>query len=116
MSGVLLEGFFTSSADGQLSKERYYIAKVSKLVSDYWIFQARIQYGKHDVTVPVPVRIKWVGDTPVLTLTDATIPGLGIFSARVLFYDDHYVGVWRHEKISGQHFGRIIPDEGPVTQ
>ncbi len=110
MSGVILEGFFTvNGADGGPRKERYHITKVSKLAGDYWVFQARIQYGSHDVTVPVPVGMKWAGDTPILTLTDVTIPGLGTFTARVLFYDKSYVGVWRHGEHSGQHFGRIIP-------
>ena len=111
MSGVVLEGFFTvNDADTGVREERYHITKVSKLAGEYWVFQARIQYGNHDVTVPVPVTVKWAGDTPILTLTDVTIPGLGTFTARVLFYDKNYVGVWSHGKVSGQHFGRIIPE------
>ena len=105
MSGVVLDGFFkTNNADSEPRKERYSITKVTKLAGEYWIFQARIQYGKRDVTLPVPVNVKWAGDTPVLTLTETTIPGLGTFSARLLFY----VGVWRHGELTGQHFGRII--------
>ena len=111
MSGVVLEGFFTvNDRDGGPRKERYQISKMSKLAGDYWVCQARIQYGSHDVTVPVPVKVKWAGDTPILTLTDVAIPGLGTFTARVLFYDKNYVGVWRHGEHSGQHFGRIIPE------
>jgi len=30
----------------------------------------RIQNGKRDVTAPVPVAVKWAGDTPVIMLTD----------------------------------------------
>lgn len=109
MSGVVLDGFFkTNNADSEPKKERYSITKVTKLAGEYWIFQARIQYGKRDVTLPVPVNVKWAGDTPVLTLTETTIPGLGTFSARLLFYDGQYVGVWRHGEHTGQHFGRII--------
>jgi len=109
MSGVVLDGFFkTNDADSEPRKERYSITKVSKLAGEYWIFQARIQYGKRDVTLPVPVTVKWAGDTPVLTLTETTIPGLGTFSARLLFYDGQYVGVWRHGEHTGQHFGRIV--------
>jgi hypothetical protein len=110
MSGVVLEGFFTVGDGAELRKERYEIAKVSKLGGDIWVFQARIQYGSRDVTVPVPVRMEWAGDTPVLSLTEVAIPGLGTFTARVLFYDDQYVGVWRHGEVGGLHFGRIVPD------
>ncbi len=113
MSGVVLEGFFTiNDRDAAPRKERYHITKMSKLGGDYWVCQARIQYGTHDVTVPVPVKVKWAGDTPILTLTDVAIPGLGTFTARVLFYDKNYVGVWRHGEVSGQHFGRIVPEAG----
>ncbi|MDA2927608.1 hypothetical protein MYX78_10345 [Acidobacteria bacterium AH-259-G07] len=112
MSGVILDGFFkTNDAGNELRKEKYSITKVSKLAGEYWIFQARIQYGDRDVTLPIPVTIKWAGDTPVLTLTDATIPGLGTFTTRVLFYGGQYVGVWRHGEHTGQHFGRIIPQD-----
>lgn len=117
MSGVILDGFFTANgATDRLTKETYTITSVSKLTGDYWIFKARIQYGDLDVTVPVPLTIKWAGDTPVLTLTDATIPGLGTFTARVLFYGGHYVGVWRHGEHIGQHFGRIIRQNGMAEQ
>ena len=110
MSGVVLEGFFTVGDGAELRKERYEIAKVSKLGGDIWVFQARIQYGSRDVTVPVPVRMEWAGDTPVLSLTEVAIPGLGTFTARVLFYDEQYVGVWSHGEVGGQHFGQIVPD------
>ena len=110
MSGVALEGFFTVGDGAELRTERYEIAKVSKLGGDIWVFQARIQYGSRDVTVPVPVRMEWAGDTPVLSLTEVAIPGLGTFTARVLFYDEQYVGVWRHGEVGGLHFGQIVPD------
>ena len=110
MSGVVLEGFFTVGDGAELRKERYEISKVSKLGGDIWVFQARIQYGSRDVTVPVPVRMEWAGDTPVLSLTEVAIPGLGTFTARVLFYDEEYVGVWRHGEVGGLHFGQIVPD------
>ncbi len=110
MSGVALEGFFTVGDGAELREERYEIAKVSKLGGGIWVIQARIQYGSHDVTVPVPVRMEWAGDTPVLSLTEVAIPGLGTFTARVLFYDGQYVGVWRHGEVGGLHFGQIVPD------
>lgn len=113
MSGVTLEGYFTVTGrePEKLRKETYTIEKVSKLGGDYWTFHARIQYGERDVTLPVPVRILWAGDTPVVTLTDAEIPGLGTFTARVLFYRDQYAGTWRHGDTGGNQFGRIVRPE-----
>src|SRR5438105_1459286 len=71
MSGVTLVGHSTRQNKEGIApgEERYVIDKVSKLGGDTWLFQARIQYGSHDVPVPVPVNIKWAGDTPVITLT-----------------------------------------------
>lgn len=108
MSGATLVGRFSSNSSEKLSGDRYQISNVSRLAGDLWIFQTRIQYGSRDVDVPVPVKILWAGDTPVITLTDATIPGLGSFTARVVIYRDQYAGTWSNSKgHGGQMFGRI---------
>lgn len=110
MSGVVLDGYFTIDGreDRGLRKEKYTIEKVSKLPGGYWAIHARIQYGDHDVTVPVPVSLEWAGDTPVIALTDANIPGLGTFTARVMFYRNTYSGTWWHGETGGRQFGRIV--------
>jgi hypothetical protein len=110
MTNVVLDGSFTVNRGGEtrVREEKYTVESVSKVSGDIWIFQARIQYGDHDVTVPVPVKLLWAGDTPVVSLTDATIPGLGTFTARVLFYRDSYAGFWQHGETTGNQFGRIL--------
>ncbi len=111
LTGATLEGSFTVNGRElePLRKEKYTIEGVTKLAGGYWTINARIEYGNHDVTVPVPVRVEWAGDTPVIQLTDATIPGLGTFSARVLFYRGQYAGTWSHGSGGGSQFGRVIP-------
>lgn len=113
MRGVVLEGSFTIDGreDRKLRVERYEIEKAAKLGGDIWTFHSRIQYGDHDVTLPVPVKLLWAGDTPMVSLTDAGIPGLGTFIARVLFYEDRYAGIWRHGEAGGAQFGRIVRPE-----
>jgi hypothetical protein len=109
MSGVTLVGHSASpNQEGVSAEERYVIEKVTKLAGDTWLFEARVQYGSHDIPVPVPVQIKWAGDTPVITLTDLPIPGLGTFTARVLLYGDQYVGTWSGKDHGGQLFGKIV--------
>lgn len=110
LSGSVLVG--TYSFDGQNTgkpprPERYEIDSVTKLRDDYWTFVTRIKYGEHDVKVPITLKVLWAGDTPVITLTDFTIPGLGTFTARVLFYGDRYVGTWQHGKAGGHMWGNI---------
>jgi hypothetical protein len=52
--------------------------------------------------------MKWIDDTPVVALTNYTIPTLGSFTARVFFYDDRYAGTWQHGKEIGGHlYGKI---------
>jgi hypothetical protein len=75
---------------------------------DRWIITARITYGDIDIPLPVPVKIFWSDDTPVLSLTGLTIPGLGQgFTTRLLFYEDRYAGIWYHGKAGGHMWGRI---------
>ena len=109
MQGVALEGHFTLKGREGVHPEYYEIEKITNVPGDdYWLIHARIKYGDHDVTVPVPVRILWADDTPIITLTDTTIPGLGTFTARVLFHDGQYVGTWSSGDHGGQQFGRIV--------
>ena len=110
MRGAVLEGYFTLNGKEGLHPEYYEIDKISNIPgADYWLIYARIKYGEHDLTVPVPVRILWADDTPIITLTDVAIPGLGTFTARVLFHEGQYVGAWSSGAHGGQQFGRILP-------
>lgn len=110
MSGVVFAGSYSVTKEGKetpAAMEKYTIASVSKVKDDLWLFTARIQYGKHDLTVPMTLQVKWAGDTPMITLTNLTIPGLGTFTSRVLIYGDRYAGTWQHGKTGGHLWGRI---------
>jgi hypothetical protein len=116
MTGVTLVGYFT--VDGQQKppkEERYDIYKTTKLENGKWMIQARVKYGKNDLTVPVILNIDWAGDTPVMSLTDLTIPGLGTFTSRTMFYGDRYVGTWQHGKVGGHMYGRLEPTKEKAT-
>ena len=110
MKHSVMIGTFTIDGQRQTDPrpERYEISKVVKLSKgDYWSFFARIQYGDHDVTLPIPVEVKWAGSTPVITVNNLTIPAMGTFDARVLIADHKYAGTWRHGKVGGLMYGRI---------
>lgn len=114
LSGSVFSGSFSVFIDGKehpSEMEKYTISKVTKLKDDYWLFMARMQYGKTDLTVPMSLQVKWAGDTPVITLTETTIPGLGTFTSRVLIYGDRYAGTWQHNKVGGHLWGRIEKPE-----
>jgi hypothetical protein len=109
MQHVVLDGAFT--VDGQAGPprpDRYEITSVEKVGENLWRFNARMVHDDIDVTLPIAVPMKWLDDTPVVMLTDYTIPTLGTFSARVFFYRDRYAGTWQHgDEIGGQLYGRI---------
>ena len=68
---------------------------------------ARIEYGQHDIEAPLIVKIYFADQTPVLTLDQVWIPGLGTFDARVLLRGDRYAGTWSHDSTTGHLFGSI---------
>ena len=109
MKGVRFTGFFTvDGSDRPPSEETYEIHSVQKFgEEDLWIFTARIKYGKKDVTLPMPLPVKWVGDVPVITMQDLNIPGLGTFSAHVVIDGQKYAGTWSHGKVGGHLYGKI---------
>lgn len=110
MSGVTMIGTFTVNGreEGKpLKEEKYTITNVKKLKDDFWLFTARIEYGKHDATLALPLEVKWAGDTPVITLTNYAVPGFGTFTCRVLIYDDHYSGLWSGGNNGGSMFGKL---------
>jgi hypothetical protein len=111
LSGATLEGSFTSTGRGsdpsKLSREKYTLGEVKKLVGDVWQFPARIQYGGKDITLPIVLPIRWAGDTPVVTVDDLPLPGFGTVSARVMFFEGHYAGYWKHGDHGGNMFGVI---------
>ena len=109
MANSVMVGKFTIDGkdDADPKAERYEITSVTKAQGDYWTFLARVKYGKIDTKVPITVKILWAGDTPMVSLTDLTIPGLGTFTSRVIFYENRYAGTWQHGKVGGHMYGRI---------
>lgn len=114
MSGATLVGNFTVvglQSDKPLKEDRYTLGKVKKLQGDLWSFEARIQYGDHDVTLPLALPVKWAGDTPVISVSNVAFPGLGTYSARVVVDHGWYAGTWYGGTHGGHLFGRITRDK-----
>jgi hypothetical protein len=109
MAGAVLVGHSTFNNRDKLSgEERYSIDSVTRLAGDTWMFKARMKLGSREVPVPIPVTIKWAGDTPVIEVTDFSIPGIGSYTARVVLYRDQYAGTWSGGRGGGQMFGKIV--------
>jgi hypothetical protein len=110
MRGVSLVGSFTVAGreDRTLHPDRYDIASIEKVGDDRWRFNASMTCcGLDGKTLPIVVPMRWNGDTPMIMMTDTSLPGIGTFSVRLFFYGDRYAGTWQHGKVGGHMSGRI---------
>lgn len=116
LTNATMAGRWCLIMDGKLTPEkedRYEIKGVTKTAGGGWLVRSRIQYGKFDMVLPVPVKVEWAGDTPVIIVDDMGIPGGNLYSARVVVYDDSYAGTWSGGggKIRGLMNGMITREE-----
>jgi hypothetical protein len=110
LTGATMAGQFSIEGHEDAKKphtDRYEIESAEKVAGNRWVITARIKYGQHDVKLPVTIEILWAGDTPVITLTNAVVPGMGTFTSRVMIYGDRYAGTWQHDKVGGHMWGKI---------
>lgn len=126
LTGAVLTGTWQMTGKGGLADkgpltqpkpEHYTITSVAKGLDDHWVITARIQFGDKDVHVPVPVRVVWAGDTPVIALDNVAIPLIGTYSARVMIYRDFYSGAWASDakNYGGTMAGRITRRKPPAS-
>lgn len=115
LDGSMLIGSFTRQGRPGTSEDKYTVERVTKVKEGLWRIEARVQYGGRDVKFPFEIPVKWADDdTPVMTLTDYMIPGMGAYSARILFYKNQYAGAWSAAKGgSGLMFGRVVKESKP---
>jgi hypothetical protein len=110
MTNVSLVGTFTVAGreNRTPSPDRYDIFSVDKVGDDLWRFNARMDCcGVNGATLPIVVPMRFVGDTPMIMMTDTSLPGIGTFTVRLFFYGDRYSGTWQHGKVGGLMTGRI---------
>lgn len=109
MHDVALVGSFT--IDGREDRtpraDRYEIAGAEKVGEDLWRFNAGMDCCGINGSIPIVVPLRWVGDTPMIMMTDTSLPGVGTFTVRLFFYEDRYAGTWQHGEVGGLMYGRI---------
>ena len=69
LTNAKLTGKFTilGKEDKSPAAEEYTIVSAQKVdEGDLWLLKARIKYGDKDITLPVPIEIQWVGETPIM--------------------------------------------------
>jgi hypothetical protein len=109
MRDVALVGSFTIA--GRESREpradRYDITSVEKVGDNLWRFNASMNCCGVNGAIPIVVPMRFNGDTPMIMMTDTSLPGVGTFTVRVFFYGDRYSGTWQHGAVGGHMSGRI---------
>jgi hypothetical protein len=111
LTEATMSGRWCSINKGKLGPEKedkYTIVSISKVQGDSWVIRARIQYGKVDMVAPIPVQVKWAGDTPVIVVDKLSL-GEASYSARILVYDKTYAGTWSGGDHGGLMNGVIAP-------
>src|SRR5947208_121193 len=106
LTNATLEGRWCSIKDGEMGAEKqdkYMIVSVGKVKGDSWVVNTVMKYGDKEIVAPIPVEVKWAGDTPMIVVEKMTVPGGGTYSARVLFYGKTYAGSWT----GGEHGGLL---------
>ena len=116
LAGVLFQGRWCTVENGALGEakpEQYEIVGVMKTGGDRWVINARIEYGKVNLVAPVPVQVKWAGDTPIIIVDKFTMPGAGTYSARVMIFENTYSGTWTAGDHGGLLHGLIVKKPQP---
>jgi hypothetical protein len=113
LANATLDGQFAMDGSSEVAADKYNIDRVVKTSGDNWTFYVKISRQGQDFTLPLPLQIKWAGDTPVITLTNQTLPMMGTYTARVVVYKDHYAGTWNGGTRGGKVFGRVVRQTPP---
>src|SRR4029079_7073294 len=94
LAKATLSGRWAPIKDGALGAEKedkYTIVSAGKVNGDSWVVNAKLKYGDREFVAPIPVKVKWAGDTAVLSVDNMQMPGgKNSYSARVLFYEHTY--------------------------
>jgi len=118
MRDVTMIGSFTVTGREERAphEDHYDISSVEKVGDNLWRFNAGMHCCGINGAIPVVVPMRWNGDTPMIMMTDTSLPGLGTYTVRVFFYGDRYAGTWQHGAAGGHMWGRIAKRTPPEGQ
>jgi hypothetical protein len=122
LTKATLSGRWASTKGGVLGSEKedkYNIVSVGKISGDSWVVNAKIKYNDREFIAPLPIKVRFAGDTPVIIVDDLSMPGgTRSYSARVMIYEHTYSGTWSGGEHGGMLYGTISneKDEKPAEQ
>jgi hypothetical protein len=121
LTKATLSGRWASTSGGVLGPEKedkYTIESVGKVSGDSWVVNAKIKYNDREFIAPLPIKVRFAGDTPVIIVDDLAMPGgTRSYSARVMIYEHTYAGTWSGGEHSGMLYGTISNEKsGKATE
>ena len=115
LTNAFLRGRWAPLKDGELGEEKtgdkYNIVSVTKGSGENWTVSAKMKYREQEIVMPIPVQVKFAGDTAIMIVDKLTIPGGGTYSARLLFYERTYSGTWSGGRGGGMLYGVITNEK-----
>ena len=119
LTKATLSGRWASTTGGVLGPEKedkYNIESVGKVSGDSWVVNAKIKYNDREFIAPLPIKVRFAGDTPVIIVDDLAMPGgTRSYSARVMIYEHTYAGTWSGGEHSGMLYGTISNEKKEKT-
>lgn len=79
---------------GDDQEDGYHIVSATHKEGDTWTIVSRMKFQGQSVNFPIPVTVKFAGDSAVMILNKMPIGPGQTWSARILFHDDVYAGSW----------------------
>lgn len=111
LTNASLTGRWAPLREGVLGEERggdsYQIVGATKVAGETWVVRAKLRYREREFVLPIPVQVKFAGDTAILIVDKLAIPDGGTYSARVMFYEHTYSGMWTGGRGGGLLYGVI---------
>jgi hypothetical protein len=115
LTKATLSGRWAPIKDGELGEEKggdkYMIVGVTRGPGDGWFINAKMKYRDQEFVLPIPVLVKFTGDTAILIVDNLAIPGGSTYSARVMFYERTYSGTWTGGRGGGMLYGVITNEK-----
>jgi len=97
LKNATLKGSWIPVRGGAVEKEKadgYEIARAEKVEGDTWHIVSKMKHQGREFEFPIPVTVKWAGDTAVMILDEVQAGRGNKYSARVMYHNDRYAGSW----------------------
>lgn len=108
LSGATLSGLLSPAGNHQPTQAAVLVKQLQKAAGPHdWLFQIAITAGGKEQECSVKGDVHWHGSTPVLTMHDVEIPGVGQVSGKLMIHNRLFAATWVHEGVRGHAWGDV---------